>query len=87
MGVAILAAIFALWSNRFIVADSKCRKAMAEIASGDGYDLSQRMNVAAVMKLRVLALHLTNCWQNPCDNRAGYYHLNAVRRDGKTSNL
>ncbi|MFA0000622.1 methyl-accepting chemotaxis protein [Vibrio lentus] len=46
MGVAILAAIFALWlSNRFIVKPiQNVEKAMAEIASGDG-DLSQRMNV------------------------------------------
>ena len=46
MGVAILAACFALWlSNRFIVKPIQdVEKAMSEIASGDG-DLSQRMKV------------------------------------------
>ncbi|WP_146446934.1 methyl-accepting chemotaxis protein [Vibrio cyclitrophicus] len=46
MGVAILAAAFALWlSNRFIVKPiQNVEKAMVEIASGDG-DLSQRMSV------------------------------------------
>lgn len=46
MGVAILAAAFALWlSNRFIVKPIQdVEKAMVEIASGDG-DLSQRLSV------------------------------------------
>ncbi|WP_394246821.1 methyl-accepting chemotaxis protein [Vibrio profundi] len=46
MGVAILAALVAMWlSNRFIIKPiQNVEKAMSEIASGDG-DLSQRMQV------------------------------------------